>query len=74
MLLAISNFIEYQSSKSSVGKWNSVWLSMDPGIKKLIETLYKANTHNTDCLNADSQNDINLYTEWVNMVSNKLQY
>ena len=73
MLLALSNFIKYQSSTSSVGKWSSVWLSMDPGINKLIETLYKAKTHNTDCLNVDSQNDITLHTEWVYMVSNKLQ-
>ena len=60
MILAISNFIEYQSSTISVGKWSSVWLSMDPGIKKLIETLYKSKTHNTDCLIVENQNDINL--------------
>ena len=60
MLLAIPNFINYQSSTSSVGKWNSVWLSIDPGIKKFIETLHIVKTNN-DCMNVDSQNDINLY-------------
>ena len=60
MLLAISNFIDYQSSTSSAGKWNSVWLSMDSGIKKFTETLHQVKTNN-DCLNVDSQNDINLY-------------
>ena len=33
----------------------------------------KITTHNSDCLNVDSQNDINLYTVWVYTVSNKLQ-
>ena len=64
MLLAISNFIEYQLSTSSVDKWNSVWLSMDPGIKKLLKhnnKVIKLYSDNIDCLNVDSHDDISLF-------------